>query len=118
MLSTTELIQLLKMPVLVEHFAEHKAKNPGITILDFVTLHYNGDHLDNHPDDDDYDQDKNLPFITHSNVLTISCVGTPDFRFELKKEISQRNKLDQIVYDDFFDAKSYLSAIWQPPKFC
>ncbi|TDQ80068.1 hypothetical protein CLV99_1522 [Sphingobacterium yanglingense] len=117
MLSTTELIQLLKLPVLVEHYAEHKAHNSDITILEFMTLHYNGDHLDNHPEDDDYDQDKKLPFITHNNVLTVCCTGVPNFLFELQNRIPQSGELKRLVYNDIFSSNTFLSTIWQPPKY-
>ncbi len=117
MLSTTELIQLLKLPVLVEHFAEHKAQSPDITFIEFITLHYKGDHLDNHPEDDDYDQDKKLPFITHNNVLTVCCTGVPSFLFEVRKRIPQSGTLKRQVHNDLFKSNTYLSAIWQPPKY-
>ncbi len=118
LLSTTELIQLLKLPVLVEHFVEHKSQQPEMTILEFITLHYNGDHLDNHPEDDDYDQDKKLPFITHNNVLSVYCISTPDFIVDLQHKISQDDMLKLQVYNEAFIENTYLSTIWQPPKSC
>ncbi|KKX48475.1 hypothetical protein L950_0220790 [Sphingobacterium sp. IITKGP-BTPF85] len=74
LISTTELGQLLKFPMLVEHYFEHKEKSPQISVIEFLALHYEGNHLENHPHDDDYDQDQKLPFIMHGTVLSFCFV--------------------------------------------
>lgn len=109
---------MLKLPVLVEHFKEHKAIEPEMTFVEFMTLHYNGDHLEDHPEDDDYDQDQKLPFMRHTNVLSVYCAGAPSFVFDWKNKIPKINRLNQKVYDDMFKESAFLSAIWQPPKSC
>ena len=42
LISTTEFGQLLKFPMLVEHYFEHKEKNSQITVIEFLALHYEG----------------------------------------------------------------------------
>lgn len=118
LISTTELGQLLKFPMLVEHYFEHKEKNPQMTVVEFLALHYEGNHLENHPKDDDYEQDKKLPFIVHTDVLSISFVLTPPFSFEIETKIPVGKEPKALPLDDTFSDKNYLSAIWQPPKYC
>jgi hypothetical protein len=54
----TELHQLIKLPVLFQHFAEHKQRNHNVSFTDFLSMHYWGDDLN----DDDNDRDMQLPF--------------------------------------------------------
>ena len=118
LISTTELGQLLKFPMLVEHYFEHKEKNPQMTVVEFLALHYEGNHLENHPHDDDYEHDQQLPFIVHTDVLSISFVLTPPFSFEIETKIPVSEEPKALPLDDTFSDKNYLSAIWQPPKYC
>lgn len=50
--------QLLKLPILIQHFSEHKALDPTISFTDFLSMHYWGEDID----DNDYDRDMKLPF--------------------------------------------------------
>jgi hypothetical protein len=58
LLSATELHELARIPQLFTHFTHHRAKNPSITVGEFLQLHYQ----DNHPDDKDENEDRQLPF--------------------------------------------------------
>ncbi|NNU33092.1 hypothetical protein HK413_00860 [Mucilaginibacter sp. S1162] len=72
--STTELHQLLKLPVVFEHFAEHRKKNKNISFLQFPDMHY----LHGSPKDKDYNEDMKLPFKTADNcTATVSPVLIP-----------------------------------------
>ncbi|GAA4434870.1 hypothetical protein GCM10023091_10420 [Ravibacter arvi] len=118
MVSTTELSQLLKLPVLIEHYFEHKGKNRGITFAGFLIAHYKGNHLENHPHNDDYEQDRKLPFIVHTDFLATSFVLSKPVSFEIEVNILpvQREKIAGT--DDTFVQSHFLSSIWQPPKSC
>lgn len=64
LLTNTELCQLVKMPVLISHYKEHKASNDKITFLGFLNMHYfNGSPHDN--------TDMELPFKTTSVAIII-----------------------------------------------
>lgn len=56
--STTELHQLFKLPILFQHFAEHKSRDSKVSLVEFLSMHYWGDDLN----DDDNDRDMQLPF--------------------------------------------------------
>ena len=110
--TTTQLNQLLKLPVLIGHFFEHQEKDQRISFLDYIMHHYGG-----HEKDADYETDQKLPFMTASETLSLTFfVPTPSV-FPLQKivfkEVSQVNSCYHLQLK-----ATYLSSIWQPPKFC
>ncbi len=58
LLYTTPLQQFLKIPLLLDHFHEHRQKKPTITFLEFIVMHYIGDDGDTSDDN----KDMQLPF--------------------------------------------------------
>ncbi|WP_295767233.1 hypothetical protein [uncultured Mucilaginibacter sp.] len=73
---TTELHQLLKLPVLFEHFAEHKERDKSVSFATFISMHYWGNDLN----DNDDDRDMQLPFkkldVHPTHVLFLPTVRT------------------------------------------
>ncbi|HEY9341139.1 MAG TPA: hypothetical protein VIQ23_06130 [Hanamia sp.] len=112
--STTELHQLLKAPLLIEHFMEHREENKDITLWQFLYAHYAGDYVK----DADYDKDMKLPFKTHSNcVSSFSNVYLPSAKVSIEKPIQFLQKNSFVTKDQFLPT-SFLSNIWQPPRIC
>ncbi len=114
LISLTELSQLVKLPLLVEHFVEHKAKDNGLSLLEFLSEHYF------EADDNDGDEDKEmkLPFKSHEgciNVTTIAFVPNNFHSISAKPVSEEKNSYS--VYIEKFLPSAYLSSIWQPPKF-
>jgi hypothetical protein len=66
--STTELHQLSRLSLLLNHYRHHQSEDSGLTFWSFLQLHY----TDTHPDDKDDDKDRELPFktgdINHTDV--------------------------------------------------
>ncbi|KFF11290.1 hypothetical protein N6B72_01115 [Chryseobacterium soli] len=113
LVSTTELYQLLKIPVLIEHFMEHKEQNAEMTLMSFLKMHYD------HPvKDADYQTDQKLPFIVHSSPLTLLFTISPNITFEVKKQIITDHHEKIYSYDEPFYDKDAINSIWQPPKYC
>ena len=54
----TALDQLLKLPVLFQHYVEHKQRDSKVSLIAFLSMHYWGDDLN----DNDNDRDMQLPF--------------------------------------------------------
>ncbi len=112
LISNTEFHELLKAPLLVMHYLEHKAETPGLTPAQFLTLHYN---QQNHTDSDSYDDTK-LPFKTHEHIpathiklfISYYTLEIPVFNHTLKNNIP--------VYRAQFISQNLLCNIWQPPK--
>lgn len=117
MSSTTEFYQLWKLPVLVEHFFEHKTQDSSITLMDFLVIHYGGNHLEGHPQNDDFEQDQRLPFMNFSNTLSFCFVFPPLNAYEIKGKLFPDKQLKINAFDDAFLENKYLSSIWQPPQF-
>jgi hypothetical protein len=107
----TELHQLLKLPVLVQHFGEHKKEDKNITLLRFIVMHY----LNGTPRDKDYDRDMQLPFKTADCTQLVSmvvpqqniCTERPEFFIKPSYPAVKNNSIPSI----------HLADIWQPPKF-
>lgn len=114
LVSTTELYQFLKIPILIEHFMEHKEQNPDLSIGSFFRIHY-----DNPVKDADYNTDQQLPFVSHAAHLVIVCTPAIPFSFQFTdKELNPVIKSRQTFYKSIFYNKDILNAIWQPPKSC
>lgn len=102
----------MKLPVLFEHYSEHKQSDPDISFWSFIKLHY----FDPIVVDDDYQRDQQLPFrdtdcclLTASTVceccsvtVEISKPAELSCEFQLFKEV---NKPQLISFD-----------IFQPPR--
>ncbi|MGN6530871.1 MAG: hypothetical protein ACTHK0_03860 [Ginsengibacter sp.] len=102
------------MPLLVEHFIEHREENKHITLWQFLYIHYAmGDVKDA-----DYDKDMKLPFKTHDNCVTaISNVYLPSVKVCLEKPVQFLQK-KRFATKAAFLCTSFPSNIWQPPRIC
>lgn len=70
--SFAELHNLFKLPVLIAHFQEHRAEDPGISFFTFIRIHY----FDPMVVDADYQRDQQLPFRdTDCCVLNVSGIS-------------------------------------------
>jgi len=112
LVSTTELNQVLKLPILIEHYCEHKKLNPEMTFIAFFKTHYD------HPvKDADYKTDRKLPFVAHSILSLVFTLNT-NFNFEIVKASVKHLEVHSIpAFDEDFYFKGYLHSIWQPPRF-
>ncbi len=113
--ANTEAHQLLKLPLLVKHYIDHKKQNETISPIDFLVNHYvladDGDG--NTP------EDMQLPFksdTTCNNITSIVFLPFTNFQLALKP-VSTVNKFYNTYSADFISS-AYLSSIWQPPKSC
>jgi hypothetical protein len=111
--STTQLRELLKLPLLIQHYIEHKAENNNITFLGFLDMHYaHGDVKDA-----DYDKDMKLPFktITLNTVALVYCYQ-PNSTFSCIKQIFTTLSKQKFPTTSVHFSSSHLDAIWQPPR--
>jgi len=113
LLSVTEAHQLLKIPIIFQHFAEHSSADNNINFLQFLGMHYfNGD-----PKDGDYERDMKLPFKTSSDcVISVVSVTVPDTYFIISPIEMPSAKNEFFNRDDFFTPREILCNIFQPPK--
>ncbi|MBS1490098.1 MAG: hypothetical protein JSS93_06205 [Bacteroidetes bacterium] len=106
--SNTELHELMRLPVLFEHFSEHKNLAGGISLWNFLVMHYstNQSH-DAH--------DSRLPFKDPSHSFTAAVLVLPTLPFSLTytqfvADVNHDNCYCETVFS------SPLSEIFQPPK--
>ncbi|HWC52148.1 MAG TPA: hypothetical protein VG676_01090 [Chitinophagaceae bacterium] len=109
--SSTELHQLLRLPVLFSHYQEHKQDDEKTGFADFIVFHYfNGDITDGDSTHDD------LPFTeNHAEALHITVAVLPA---DLAGEsfILFNPESAKGIYQPQLFPSSVLPAIWQPPK--
>lgn len=113
-LTVTECNQLLKLPVLLEHYIEHKTSNQDISFSDFLYMHYAGNDFN----DQDQDRDMQLPFKSHSQFTSLDVQSLPLQPETISLKPVTRLSKSSTVYKRLNFQSSYLSSIWQPPKSC
>ena len=116
--TTTELHQLLKIPVLIQHYQEHKQMDSDITFWQFMSMHYS------QPDDHDADHEKDmkLPFKTDDGCISFitAVYVTPSattISTEVIKPIYYSEKKEHFQKQVSLQS-SFLASIWQPPRNC
>lgn len=113
--ANTELHQLLKLPMLLNHFLEHHDQEPDESLADFLNEHYSETH--NHSDNEHHDHD-NLPFKSndcatmHSNV-----VFNHDHNFSFCEPHIVSEKASVATNNVVIYSSAVLNTIWQPPQF-
>jgi hypothetical protein len=114
LLAQSPLQQLLKLPVLVAHYGEHKIRSHGeISFLEFINLHY----FTSHPDDGDYDRDQQLPFRTSEVIMISSTVVVPEQIIpHFEPPVFEEKTYPLINITGPFSHFTF--DIWQPPKSC
>ncbi len=110
--TNTELCQLVKLPVLLSHYKEHKALNKEITFPVFLTMHYfNGGPHDG--------TDMDLPFKTPAVALLIhSCPSAPVPPISRIPSVPAQEL--QINFNRYYAAGTASGStkdIFQPPQF-
>ena len=111
LITNLECYQFIKLPILIEHFREHRVDNPQMTFWDYWNIHYKG-----HPKDADYNRDQQLPFQTSEMIQVISTSGfilpqIYSFSFTLKlinNSVSSYYKGFKLEYNS--------ADIFQPPR--
>lgn len=108
---TTSLYQLIKIPKLYGHFMEHKALNPEVGFLDYLSMHYWGEDLN----DDDDEKDMQLPFKKYD-------IHTPSFLFVPANKIFASKNHSWPIRSNFGPDKAQvyfnpaLGSLFRPPR--
>ncbi len=105
---------MVKLPLLIVHFLNHKEHNNKITFADFIVMHY---VLADDGVDSDTAEDKKLPFksfIVSDNSASIEYTPTL-FLFSIVK-LNNSGQINFVLFDDSFLPFLFHSVVWQPPK--
>ncbi len=109
--SSTELNQLLKLPLLYEHFQEHHQEDNSLSMMDFIVMHYSNNDVDSGDQ-----EDMKLPFKSPDGCFSASIVAfiPQPIEFVEKTIFVESEPINNYTYQEL--SSSYLSTIWQPPK--
>jgi hypothetical protein len=112
--SATVFGELLKIPILIDHYKEHKAANVDMDIFDFFYLHY----ASKKNIDADYQKDLKLPFKSNSEstMQLYSCIEP--YTVLLINNIYYIDKITPKAFYQNFHTNYYFGGIWQPPRTC
>lgn len=112
--SSTQLIEVLKLPFLIEHYFEHKAENKNLTFLQYLKLHY--------AETKHYAQDhkeKQLPFKTIPQAaFNVVAINKTDFVESINYNFPSTNFIKHTAHYCSKYISFYTANIWQPPKVC
>ena len=106
LLGSTEFHQVLKLPLLLEHYAEHRGK-VEMTFWEFLVMHYETDV----PHDD---RDMSLPFKDCHHSQSAQFVAVPHQNITLIDTSSSIKILPLFCHSHL--TASYLGEIFQPPR--
>lgn len=112
LISCTEFVQLLRLPLLVAHFVEHKQESKEISFGEFMLIHY----VEEYSVNGDYEQDMNLPFksVDGSAIQVVAFIPLLISSLQDKPIYTETGKFNP--YAECFIDNAYLTSIWQPPK--
>lgn len=107
----TELHQMVSLPVLFEHYQEHKHRNSNIDIISFLVQHYSGE---NRPGEDQHHQQ--LPFKgDHCEEISASIfLPVENLVASILHTVNRPEKATH--YKSPFNSSSVHFTIWQPPR--
>ncbi len=114
LIAAPALQEWVKLPILFQHYFEHKAINHEITFAKYLVDHYNNVP---HTDDDEA-RDNQLPFKSadHQTAHGLGSLAIPHYdQISLKAPLPTLVKLT-LGYTDGQVPQLYQSKIWQPPK--
>lgn len=111
--TVTEFRQFFKINSFIEHYREHKAEDPSLSMLDFLDIHYGHGNVV----DDDYEKDMKLPFKTTSSDFGASQWVSSFTVFIMPQLLTDYEESMSFTPKSLVLFSSYLSAVWQPPRF-
>ena len=111
LLGATELSQLLKIPLLIEHYTEHKLDNGNLSLLSFMYMHYVGDDGDT----TDEQKDQNFPFKSAHFQMQNTVVFSV-FKYELPKIFVNNNRSVWPVMQSNSLSTIALGSLFRPPR--
>ncbi|NCI45977.1 hypothetical protein [Sediminibacterium soli] len=102
--------QLLRIPYLVKHYQKHKQADPRMTVARFIRIHY----IEQVPQGDDFQQDKQLPFRTIDVSLMAALYKSEPASIEIQPLPAVRT-----VHRSYEETNKPLYnplAVFQPPR--
>lgn len=112
LLPAMDTAELAKLPLLINHFQEHRRLDRSMTFADFLALHY----ADARHHEEDHSTHSQLPFGQHHHLNVIISVWhaptlpgfpVPPQPLTIKQRTSTFHR----------ELPAHTSPVWQPPRF-
>ncbi|MBL7848132.1 MAG: hypothetical protein JNL40_11730 [Cyclobacteriaceae bacterium] len=104
----TEMDELFSLPLLVEHYLEHRSKVPEMSFFDFLAMHYKTDVAHD-------STDMKLPFKDCGNSFASPTFTSPEQKLSLTTFSLAQVPVFGSTYIAFIPS-SGLEEIFQPPR--
>jgi len=108
LVSFTEFKEVLRLPLLLQHYGEHKDQVAEMSFFEFLTMHYETDEAHD-------DRDNRLPFKDCGHSFIGQVVVLPIQKFSLAEQTEIRANTYQFFYLQH-EPKLIAADIFQPPK--
>ncbi len=108
--SFTELHEAMRLPILLEHYSEHKKLSQEISFWDFLELHYQTDVAHD-------EHDNQLPFKVVGHCFSAHSATEPDVKISVVQLMPIIISQPAVHYKES-SFNSPQIAIFQPPKAC
>ena len=110
--SQAELHQLMKLPSLLEHYAEHRSADQQLSFANFLNLHYfNQEHSAN-----SHNHDSRLPFKAHDCHLSADAAQGVPHSFVFRFVVLHSGEIQLPEYRPQGNSSLYKTDVWQPPR--
>jgi len=110
-LNNTSLYQLSKIPVLIQHYQEHRQLDKTVDLLEFLSMHYWGTDRN----DDDDDRDRQLPFKEFPSHLQLNLYVPTQKQVVVATTVRYRPVRFPVLQNNLLPNPS-LSSLFRPPK--
>lgn len=111
--SSAEFFEMLKVPMLISHYNEHRQEDKALSLWGYLCLHYA--HGDVH--DSDREKDMKLPYKNmDASGCHVHLVYLPNHDIWSPNNVFPE---DPNVWNNYYNSSfisSDFSFIWQPPK--
>jgi len=108
LVSFTEFSEVLRLPLLVKHYTEHKSKVAELSFIEFLVMHYETDVAHD-------DRDMRLPFKDCHHSFSAQTIVLPVQKIILMDDADNI----AIIHHSFYllhEPQILASDIFQPPK--
>jgi hypothetical protein len=99
--------QLIKLPLLVEHYIKHQKQN-GVSLINFLEDHYASNHKDA-----DFPEDQQLPFKSTTIDNNNYVVVTPIVQVNAAGPLPTEKKM---IIPGRYTPQQHPGSIFHPPK--
>lgn len=110
----SEMLELVKLPVLKEHYKEHKQWDARISFMAFIGIHY----FEETNPYGEQSRHMEMPFKKPCQSFVTSIAGfiVPTANTVTTSKVVAKERPQKLIVDSSAYSSQSLAAIWQPPR--